>query len=266
MNHLQLAVVLFVAGLIGHLVMRRSMDIGNYIRSTWNSQLGEGEAGEIKFTPEQQAHIDKLIGAKAADYHAKLTPLQKHLEDLGKFKTEYEKSQEVKTLADQEKAKEYDLAKKGYETKITDLSTKLTERETAIQDRDIKFELINEINKQGGFTDETLAMIRGNTVIDATGKVVIKTKDANGVDINVPVADGIKKFLTERPHLVKSSFKGGGGTGAGGTGEGGSGSGGEESLEVLNAKYLEACKGTDLKLRSELKGKISAALAKRRTA
>lgn len=262
------ALTFFSIGIIGHLIMRRSMDIGNAIRLLCNNQRGEGDASgdTVTFDAKQQAHIDKLIAAKAADYHSKLTPLQQQLTDLNKFKTEYEKSQETKTLAEQEKAKEYDLAKKGYETKISDLSSKLTEREQAIQDRDIRYELINEISRQGGFTEETLAMVRSNTIIDATGKVVIKTKDANGVDITLPVADGIKKLLTDRPHLVKASFKPGSGSG-GGQGDGGSGgsggNGGEESLEVLNAKYAEALKGTDLKLRSELRAKVQAAKDKR---
>lgn len=268
MNHLQIAVVLFLTGIAGHLVMRKSMDIGNAIRSLFANQRGEGEAGELKFTPEQQAHIDKLIGAKAADYHAKLTPLQAQLNDLSKFKSEYEKSQEVKNQEDLVKQKKYEEAEGNYKKQINEFSGKLSAKDQEIQDLRINHSLTNEISKQGGFTEESLAMIRRDATIDAAGNIVIKSKDANGADITVPVADGVKKLLTERPHLVRSTFKGGGGTGAGGTetGAGGTGAGGEESLEVLNAKYAEALKGTDLKLRSELKGKISAALAKRRSA
>jgi hypothetical protein len=265
MINLKTALGLSAIGFIGHMIMARSMDIGNFIRSTWNNERGEGETGEVKFTPEQQKHIDNIIAGKTAEYHQKLTPLQKQLDELGKFKSEYEKSQEVKTQQELENAKKYDEAKKGYETKITELSTKLTEREQAIQDRDIRFELTSEINKQGGFTDETLAMVRANAFIDTDGKVKIKSTDANGVAVNVPVADGIKKFLTERPHLVKSSHKGGsgsGGQGDGGSGGGnGSGDGQGDDLATLNIKLAQAMKGTDLKLRSELRGKIKSAMA-----
>ena len=269
MNHYQVWIALFLIGIVGHLVMRKSMDIGKKVRELFNNERGEVEAGgDLKFTDVQQAHIDKLIAAKAADYHNKLTPLQKQLDELGKFKTEFEKSQETKNQEDLVKQKKYEEAEGNYKKQINDFSGKLSAKDQEIQDLKINHSLVNEISKQGGFTEESLAMIRGNATIDAAGNIVIKSKDANGADITVPVADGVKKLLTERPHLVRSTFKGGGGTG-GGQGDGGAGgaggAGGEESLESLNARYAEAMKGTDLKLRSELKGKITAALAKKRS-
>jgi hypothetical protein len=271
MNHYQVWIALFLIGVGGHLVMRKSMDIGRKVRELFDNDRGEGEAGgegEVKFDAKQQAFVDKLIAAKTADYHAKLTPVQKQLEELSKFKTEYEKSQETKNQEELIKQKKYEEAEGNYKKQINDFSGKLSAKDTEIQDLKINHSLVNEISKQGGFTEESLAMIRGSATIDAQGNIVIKSKDANGADITVPVADGVKKLLTERPHLVRSTFKGGGGTG-GGQGDGGSGgsggAGGEESLESLNARYAEAIKGTDLKLRSELKGKINAALAKKRS-
>lgn len=272
MNQFQIGIILFSTGIVWHLIMRKSMDIGMAIRAMFSNERGEVEAGgegggEVKFTDAQQKHIDKLIAAKAADYHSKLSPLQKQLEELGKFKTEFEKSQEQKNQEDLVKQKKYEEAEGNYKKQINEFSGKLSAKDQEIQDLKINHALTNEISRQGGFTEESLAMIRGNATIDAQGNIVIKSKDANGADITVPVADGVKKLLTERPHLVKSSFKGGGGTGSG-QGDGGQGSGGgtgEESLEALNAKYAEALKGTDLKLRSELKGKIQAALNKKKS-
>lgn len=267
MDNIQISIALVTFGVIGHLVMRRSMDIGNHIRSLINNQRGEGEAGgEVVLDAKQQAFVDKLIAAKAADYHAKLTPLQTQLTELSKFKTEYEKSQETKNQEDLIKAKKYEEAEGNYKKQITDFSGKLSAKDQEINDLKITHVLTNEISRQGGFTEETIAMIKGNATIDSQGNIVYKTKDAHGADITVAVADGVKKFLTERPYLVRSNHKAGGGSGSG-QGDGGSGgsggNSGEESLEVLNAKFAEALKGTDIKLRSELRAKITAAKAKR---
>lgn len=262
MDNNKIVLTLFVVGIIGHLILRKSMDIGIAFRSIMFNQFGEVDAGKVTFTPEQQAVVDGLIDRRIGEVKAKYEPLVKEREDLMKFKTDFEKSKEQQTLADQEKAKEYDAAKKGFETKINELSTKLTEKDRMIQDRDISHSLTTEIGKQGGFTEEVLAMIRGNAVVDEKGNVLIKSRDANGVESNVSVADGVKKFLTERPHLVKSTFKPGGGSGSGDNNPAGGGA--EESLEVLNAKLADAMRGTDLKLRSELKQKVKAALEKKR--
>jgi hypothetical protein len=263
MNEMQIFFTLLIVGVVGHLFMRRSMDFGNYVRRMIAGQTGEGEAGgEVKFTAEQQAHIDKLIGTKAKEYHDKLSTVQKDYEGLKQFKTEYEKSQEANNQKALEDAKKYDEAKKGYETKINDLSAKLSAKDQAIQDRDITYSLTNEISKNNGYTEETIAMIRSRATVDASGNVVIKDKDANGVEVTLSVAEGVKKFLTERPHLVRASNnKGGAGSGAGDGGAGGNagGAGGGktgETLAQLNAQLQEAMRGTDLKLRSELKTKI----------
>ena len=265
-NQLGLAAILFILGIIGHLTMRRSMDIGNKIRSLVLNEKGEGDAGgDLKFTDAQQKHIDGLIAAKAADYHNKLTPLQKQLDELGKFKSEYEKSQETRSQEELVKAKKYEEAEGTYKKQINEFSGKLSAKDMEIQDLKIGHALTNEISKQGGFIEETAAMIKASAILDANGSVVIKTKDANGADIQVPLADGIKKFLTERPHLVKSTYKGGSGS-QGGTGDGdkgGAGGAGGEDLTSLNAQLAEANKGTDLKLRSVIKGKIKEALAKK---
>lgn len=268
MFNFKIGLLFFITGIIGHLFMRRSMDIGNAIRSLFDNERGEGETGDdLKFNDKQQAYIDKLISGKAADYHAKLVPLQKQLGDLEKFKSDFEKSQETKNQEDLVKQKKYDEAEGNYKKQINDFSTKISAKDQEIKDLKIVHSLSNEISRQGGFTEEVIAMIKGHSDLDAQGNVVIKTKDANGADITVPIADGIKKFLTERPHLVKASYKGGGGSGGGGNdggkGNGSAGTGGEESLEVLNAKYAEALKGTDLKLRSELRAKVQAAKDKR---
>lgn len=264
MSETMLFFILLTVGVCGHLFMRRSMDFGNFIRRMLAGQAGEGEAGEVKFDDKQQAHVQKLIDAKAKEYHTKLESFKTEHEELKKFKTEWEKSQDANNQKALEDAKKYDEAKKGYETKINELSTKLTDKDRAIQDRDITFSLNNEISKNNGYAEETIAMIKGRASIDANGNVVIKDKDANGVDVSLSVADGVKKFLTERPHLVKAQGKSGAGSGAGngGAGNGGAGSKGDD-LASLNAQLATAMQGTDLKLRSELRGKIKAKMSER---
>ena len=260
MNEMQIFFTLLIVGVVGHLFMRRSMDFGNYLRRMIAGQAGEGAAGEITFTPEQQEHINKIVATEKGKFQQKISAMEKEFEPLKQFKTEYEKNQEANNQKALEHAKKYDEAKKGYETKINDLSTKLTDKDRMIQDRDINYALTNEISKNNGYAEETIAMIKSRASVDANGNVVIKDKDANGVDVTLSVAEGVKKFLTERPHLVKAQGKSGAGSGAGDGGAGAGAAGGEkgETLEALNAQLQEAMRGTDLKLRSTLKSKIRA--------
>lgn len=267
MSKIQIALALFTTGIIGHLIMRKSMDIGNMIRALLFNQRGEGEAaGAVKFTAEQQAFFDKTLDARVGEIKAKYEPALKEIDDLKKFKTDFEKSQEQGKQEELVKQKKYEEAEGNLKKQINDFSTKLSAKDLEINNLRIEHALTNEISKQGGFNEEVLAMIKGQAKLNAAGQVVIPGKDANGVDIEMPVEAGIKKFLTDRPHLVKASFKGGAGSGGEGTGAGQTGGGGEDTLDSLNVKYAEACKGTDLKLRSELKGKINAMLAARKVA
>lgn len=261
MNNVEMFFLLLSVGVMGHLIMRRSVEMGKAIRSMFNIS-GEGEGGEggkaPTFTAEQQEFINGLVAKERKTTEGKFGDYG----DLKKFKTEFEQNKERQGQEDLEKGKKYDEAKKGYETKIGELSGKLTAAETRIQNIQIDNALGNEISKQGGYNEETLAMIRGNAVMDANGSITIKTKDKNGADINVPLADGVKQFLTERPHLVRSNYKGGSGAGGGQNREEGAGGGaGEETLDALNAKLAVANKGTDLKERSRLRGLIKEKLA-----
>lgn len=264
MNESAIFFLLLTLGVAGHLFMRRSMDAGNFLRRMFAGQHGEGEAGagaEVKFDDKQQAYVNKLIDGKAKEYHTKLSTIEKEYQDLKQFKTEYEKSKEAQTQKELEDQKKYDEAKKTYEKQISDLSTKLTDKDRAIQDRDINFALTNEISKQNGFTEETIAMIKGRASLDANGSVIIKDKDANGLDVNLSVEAGVQKFLKERPHLVKASNKNGAGSGAGDGGQGAGAVGKGEDLASLNEQYAVAMRGTDLKLRSTLRAKIAAAMS-----
>lgn len=270
MDKVTFFLMMFSIGVIGHLIMRRSADIGVKLRTMFFNGLGEGEAGAgagtatakaPTFTPEQQEFINNIVAKERKATESRYNDY----EDLRKFKTEFEKSQDAKAQQELENAKKYDEAKKTYESKITDLSGKLTAKEQEIQNIRIDNALGSEISRQGGYTEESLALIKANATVDASGNVVIKAKDNNGLDITIPVADGVKKFLTERPHLVRSNFKGGSGSGGSQTGgQGSAGTGGQgDTLESLNAQLADAMRGTNLQLRSELRSKIKAKMAER---
>lgn len=273
MSELQLFSILFVGGVIGHLFLRCSANIYSLILTGhWHSYMtlpkgqtgflnNKGEAAtenKVEFTAEQQKALDAVVQERLARERAKYSDY----EDLRKFKSEYEKSQEQKNQQELENAKKYEEAKKGYETKINEYGQIVSKKDQEIIDLRKTYELSSEISKHGGFIEESIALLKNNTILDANGQVKIKTKDANGMDVELPLTDGIKKFYEQRPHLVKSTFKSGAGTGAndgGGTGAG-AGSGQAEDLNSLNAELVQAMRGTDLKRISDIKTKIKAAM------
>jgi hypothetical protein len=114
---------------------------------------------------------------------------------------------------------------------------------------------MSEITKQNAYAEETMALIKSQAVFDSKDNSVrIKGKDANGIDTLHSVEEGIKQFLTQRPHLVKVTQKAGGGTGTGGAGAGA----GVDDLNTLNAEYQKATNAGDTKRVRELKVKMNA--------
>lgn len=216
----------------------------------------DGGDGGIKFTPEQQKFVDKLIDTKANEFKQRYGDYETVKTKL----SDYEKRESEKSQKDLEEAKKYDEAKKGYESKIIDAQKQIQERDKRIEDMNISYELTNEINKQNAYAEETLALIKSNAVIK-DGKIRIKGKDSGGFDIEHSVEEGIKKFLESKPHLVKSNFRSGSGgrtgDGAGEDNNNGAG-GGTQDINTLNAELMKAMQGTDLKKISELKQKIKA--------
>lgn len=223
----------------------------------------KGGDGGIKFTEEQQKFVDKLIDRKYAEIKTKYGDY----DDLKKFKDQHSKDLEIKQQKELEEQKKYDEAKKGYETKLIDLNGLVTKKDQEINDLRINHVLTNEITRQNGYAEETLALIKSQTSLDANGNVVMKIKDANGIDQTIPVADGVKKLLESRPYLVRSTHKQGSGTGSG-TGTGGGtgsdgGTGGDLDLNALNQKYLKQFYAGDIKGAKETKAKINQKIAER---
>lgn len=227
-----------------------------FLNNRGESGSGGGDGDKNKdFTPEQQTKVDAIIQERLAREKSKYSDY----DDLKKFKTEHEKSLEAATQKELEAKKEYEKLKEGWTKKEQEYQGVVTKKDSEINDLKIGHALINEINKQNAYAEETMALIKSQAVFDKDGNLRIKGKDANGMEVLHSVEEGVKKFLEQRPHLVKANKPGGGGTppGAGG---GGAGAGGED-LNSLNADMLRALESGDQKKIKELKVKIKATLA-----
>lgn len=273
MDNLNVVMVLFIGGVIGHLILRCSSNIASLLLTGhWHSYMtlpsgflsnnkGEAATGEeVKFDEKQQAAVDKIVQARIAREREKYGDY----EDLRKFRDEHTKATEQQKQKELEAQKNYEEAKKSLEGKINEFGQKLNAKDQEIQNLKIDFTLTNEISKVGGFVEESVALLKNNVTVGQNGEIVYKTKDANGIDVTMPLTDGVKKFYEQRPHLLKSTHKQGSGSGAGGTGTGsgeGTGSGQAEDLNSLNAQLIDATRGTDLKKISEIKQKIKAAMS-----
>jgi len=207
-----------------------------------------------------QAQIDSAIESRLNRERSKFGDY----EDLKKFKEEHKIATDKKNQEDLEASKKYDEAKQGYETKIGEMAGVISSKDVLIKNMQITTALTNEIVGQNGFVEETLALLRQSTVIDENGGVFIKGKDANNIDAKLSIADGVKDFLTKRPHLVKAGGTGGSG-GTGGAGAG-SGDGKSANLAELNTQLMQARNTGDMKRANELKIKIAAILPGNRNA
>jgi hypothetical protein len=217
------------------------------------------KAAEIKPVADKlltQEQVDAVVQDRLARERAKFSDY----EDLRKFKTEFEKSQDAKQLALLEEQKKYEDAKSTYTKQIAERDAIIQQKDLAVNDMKISGSLMTEIVKQNAYAEETMALIKQQAVFDKEGNIRIKGRDANGLEVLHSVEEGIKNFLTQRPHLVRVNMKVGGGTGAGNV-SGGSVLG--EDLTTLNNQLSQAMQQGDQKLARELKIKVQAALASR---
>lgn len=222
---------------------------------------GKGKAGsgdpEKKFTQQQ---LDHEIGERLARERSKY----QDYEDLKKFRDEHSKQIEQQKQADLERQKDYEKAKENYENKIKEMSGVIGQKDSQLKDLTISHTLSSELSSQNAYLEESLALLKTRAVFDTDGSIKIKGKDSNGLDSLMPVTDGVKQFLTQRPHLVKATSKPGAGVG-GGTGASHSGAGGE-TLAELNVEYQKAYYAGDMKKAAELKAKMKAGLTAQQAA
>lgn len=274
MESLDVFLICGLLGVMGFILMGNTYNMAVYLRSIFRNSSGEGEAGGkpadgAGASGGSGAGEEKRFTQKDLDYHISERLKREQgkysdYEDLRKFKEEHDKAQQSRQHEDLVKQKKYEEAEGTYKKQIGELSGKISELQTAVQDRDIRHGLANEISRNGGYIEESIALLRGAAVIDNAGSVMIKGKDANGIDKLYTLAEGVKQFLTERPHLVKANHKPGAGSGGGNNGDTGNGAGGVqgEDLASLNALYQQEIeRGTDLKKISELKQKIKAKMS-----
>ena len=198
---------------------------------------------------------DRLVreGKKYADY-----------DDLRKFKTEHEKELEAAGQKELEAKKEYEKLKEGWTKKEQEYQGLIGKKDSEITDMKVGSALMSEIVKQNAYAEETMALIKSQAVFDKENNIRIKGRDANGLEVMDSVEEGIKKFLIQRPHLVRVVKKDGGGTGAGGTGTSATGTEAGD-LNSLNAELIAAQNRRDQKAVGEIKVKMRAALASQRT-
>ena len=205
-----------------------------------------------------QSQVDAIVQDRLAKEKAKYSDY----EDLRKFRSEHEKQLEAATQKELEAKKEYEKLKDGWQKKEQEFQGLIVKKDSEITDMRIGSALMSEVVKQNAYAEETMALIKSQAVFDKEGNIRIKGRDANGLEVMDSVEEGIKKFLTQRPHLVKATKKEGGGTTAA-TAAGASVGG--DDLDSLNKDYMDAQNRGDRKKMNELKVKISGVLAAQRT-
>jgi hypothetical protein len=186
----------------------------------------------------------------------------KDYDDLVKFKSEHQKQVDAQTQKDLETRKEYDKAKEVYETKIKELSGVVSTKDQSILDMRVGYSLTNELSKANAYVEEATALLK-TQVISQEGSLFIKGKDANNLDVNLTLEEGVKQFLAKRPHLVKAQARLGAGTTGAASGDGTAASGADD-LMTLNEEYLKAHTSGDHKRARELKVKIQQVLTSKR--
>lgn len=200
-----------------------------------------------------QDKVDAIVQERLAREKAKYA----NYDDLVKFKSEHEKQLDAVKTKELEAQKEYEKLKEGWTKKEQDYQGIITKKDSEIIDMKTGNALMTEVVKQNAYAEETLALIKSQAVFNPQdGSVKIKGRDTNGVEVLHSVEEGIKQFLTQRPHLVRAARPGGGGTPPG-TPPGGGGAG-VEDLNSLNAELQQAMNQGDRKRINEIKLKMSA--------
>ena len=198
-----------------------------------------------------QDKVDAIVQDRLAREKAKFADY----DDLRKFKTEHEKQLDTAKTKELEAQKEYEKLKEGWTKKEQEFQGVISKKDSEITDMKVGSSLMTEIVKQNAYAEEVMSLIKSQAVFNPQdGSIRIKSKDANGMEILNSVEEGIKQFLTQRPHLVKATKPGGGGTPSGGPG----GGAGASDLNTLNAELQSAMISGDRKKVDETKLKISA--------
>ena len=201
-----------------------------------------------KFT---QTDLDAIVQERLARERNKY----KDYDDLKKFKDEHEKNTEAAQTKALEDQKKYEELKKGWTEKEGNYKIGLTEKDKQINSLKISHALTNELTKLNAYP-EAVTILQGMVSLSEDGTPQMDGVDGVGNKIKIPLADGVKKFLEERPYLVKANNQGGGGGNTPPAGSGGGQGEGEVKLADLNTQYLQAVNTKDFKKAQEIKAKM----------
>jgi len=204
--------------------------------------------GEKAFT---QADVDRVVQERLSRERNKYGDY----DDLKKFKDEHAKNEDAQKQKELEAQKNYEELKKSWAEKESNYTKALAEKDNAFKALKIDNALGAEVAAQNAYP-EAKEVLKSLVSLSDDGTPHMKGKDQVGNEVAVTLTEGVKKFLAERPHLVKASQSAGGNTAAGGAGAAGAGAGGSDELADLNAKYMQAISQRNVKLAGELKAKI----------
>ncbi len=212
---------------------------------------GAGDAGAGGDKTFTQADVDRVVQERLGREKTKYADY----DELKTFKDEHAKNQDDLKQKELESQKNYEELKKGWTEKENNFNKALTEKDTAFKSLKIDNALGAEVAAQNAYP-EAKEVLKTLVTLSDDGTPQMKGKDQVGNEIAITLTEGVKKFLEERPHLVKASQGSGGGTPpAGGSGDGGA-AGGTDELSDLNTQYMTAVSQRNMKLAGELKAKI----------
>lgn len=211
-----------------------------------SEQATETQAKETQTQEKMlpQSEVQKIIDSKYSEWKSKTADY----DDLKKFKAEHEQRIQESEQKKLEEQRQYEELKKGWSAKENQYQTALSEKEGQIKAIRRDNALSVEMLKQNAYPEAIIAM-RDSVVVKDDGTLAVKGKDANGIDRELPLEDGVKAFLKERPYLIKAGGSGGSGTG----GQGSSGQGGSGTDQNLSQELIKAMQSGDLKRKAEIK-------------
>jgi len=225
--------------------------INRVLRSPEGEGGGGAKGGEGQGKTFTQEEVDRIIGDRLARTKSQFADY----DDLKKVREEHAKEQDKLKQDELVRQKKYEEAEGTYKKTIAEREAMLSAKDAQLLNMTLTQAIAAEAMKQNGFVDETIALVRNTATVTKDGQVIMKAKDANGIEKDVTVEEGLKAFYAQRPHLVKASGQGGSGTPPAG-GSGGNAGGGQD-LNVLNAQYYQAMQTGNRKLANEIKAKMT---------
>lgn len=250
---------LFLSGVLSNLgmlwILNNKGEAGEGGDSKGDAGKGQSSGGDERtFTQED---VNRLINRR----YAELKSQYEDYDELKEFKQKHEKELEQRQQQELEEQKEFEKLKENFQSKESEYKNLLTQKEQSIRNMKIENALNVQLGAYGAYP-EALYELKQKAVLTDDGQVKIKGKDANGIDAELDVSDGVKNFLDKKPYLVKAQGKSGGDTGAG-AGDPGLGGKSGDDLASLNDQYQKALFQGDHKGAAEIKKKMSANFSNR---